>query len=897
VARLTSIAAVLILFATVSSYAQTEEACVIETVLGGVVFAGEGTPASQARFLGPRSIAVRTDGSLVIADSRNHRIRQIDPQGIIRTVAGSGTAGASGDGGPAVEATVTHPEFLALRQGAIGLLGEDGRLREITVEGNMRSVTETIFDGALSLAAGPDGSYYVGMIGASFRGVQRVFPDGSVAIFAGNGKLPASAREGEGLPATQAPVGIPRDLAVDAEGRVWIAESYPTGQIRRVEIDGRITTIAGGGSQAVSSTPLDAREASLPAALDIALIPGGGQAYVLANSSLLRLAGGRIEAVEDWERGDITIDAAGALYLLTGERIVRRATDGEKIQIAGPPAPDYAAASIAMETPVPWFGVGAERDEGLLLHLRGAIYRWRPGAEAIEKIAGNGRRWNGENEVPALQSGFNSIRQLAADPEGGIYVADDDVSQLRYIDPSGTVHRAAGGNGAENQDTHIRNPTPALDVLLNRLDSVSVGPDGVVYFSETFSTSRRNRVFRLDAGGLLQEYVLQPGIRMPDPDIVVGAAAAVAYVLDRPGRAMFRLGDEGSDIKAGPPIHPALASTAQAMAVDEEGSLYWTDSTSRILWRLRPNGSTERLSSLGIAASEAEGAPPLQSRIVVSQTFSISRAGDLYFPDSSAGRVRRIRNVSSCPGAPHPLIDSDGVVSGASFLGRQAIAPGEIISLFGVNLGPNTLAAGRLDENGRLATEASGVRVLVDGTPAPIVFASAGQTTFVTPNEIEGRVSLVVENDGHRNDDLGYPFAFELSTATALPGLFATGFQPDGWQAAALNQDGSVNGSSNPARAGEAIVLYATGVGRMTPELPTGSIVGAELPHIVAPVRVEIGGQDAEVLYAGGAPGLVYGVAQINALIPADLTATGSVRVQLFVDSAVSREVKIEVQP
>jgi uncharacterized protein (TIGR03437 family) len=265
-----------------------------------------------------------------------------------------------------------------------------------------------------------------------------------------------------------------------------------------------------------------------------------------------------------------------------------------------------------------------------------------------------------------------------------------------------------------------------------------------------------------------------------------------------------------------------------------------------------------------------------------------SPSGDLLYVDQGAGRVRKIRDVSSCPGVAQPLITKEGVVNGAHFSRSQALSPGEIISLFGTNLGSVTPTTGRFDENGRLASEVAGVRVLVDGIPAPIIFASLGQTTFVTPNEIGESFDLVVENNGQRSDALGVPFAFELYRTPAGPGLFALSYENTGWQAAALNQDGSINGPSNPARLGEAIVLFGTGMGKMTPELPTGSIVGSDLPRIDGSVRVEIGERDAKVLYAGGAPGLVYGVAQINAMIPTDLEVTGRMKVIVYVDDIAS---------
>jgi uncharacterized protein (TIGR03437 family) len=91
---------------------------------------------------------------------------------------------------------------------------------------------------------------------------------------------------------------------------------------------------------------------------------------------------------------------------------------------------------------------------------------------------------------------------------------------------------------------------------------------------------------------------------------------------------------------------------------------------------------------------------------------------------------------------------------------------------------------------------------------------------------------------------------------------------PRSGPAAALNQDGSINSSANPAPAGSIIVLYATGAGVMNPPLQNGTVVADTTPKPVLPVSVLFAGVSAEILYAGPAPGLVAGVLQINARIP-----------------------------
>jgi len=96
-----------------------------------------------------------------------------------------------------------------------------------------------------------------------------------------------------------------------------------------------------------------------------------------------------------------------------------------------------------------------------------------------------------------------------------------------------------------------------------------------------------------------------------------------------------------------------------------------------------------------------------------------------------------------------------------------------------------------------------------------------------------------------------------------------------------LNQDGSLNGRSSPAKPGDVVVLFATGEGQTLPSGQDGVLAGGDIPRPALPVRVLIGGKGSQVLYAGGAPGLVSGVFQVNVRVPEDVNAGDAVEVIL----------------
>jgi uncharacterized protein (TIGR03437 family) len=119
-----------------------------------------------------------------------------------------------------------------------------------------------------------------------------------------------------------------------------------------------------------------------------------------------------------------------------------------------------------------------------------------------------------------------------------------------------------------------------------------------------------------------------------------------------------------------------------------------------------------------------------------------------------------------------------------------------------------------------------------------------------------------------------------LPVVAAVPGLFALDGSGVG-QGAILNQDLSINGASNPAAPGEVIVLYGSGAGQTNPAGVDGRLAAPPLSELTQPVEVFIDGQQAEVLYAGPAPGLAEGILQINARIPATVPGGRAVSVRI----------------
>jgi uncharacterized protein (TIGR03437 family) len=207
------------------------------------------------------------------------------------------------------------------------------------------------------------------------------------------------------------------------------------------------------------------------------------------------------------------------------------------------------------------------------------------------------------------------------------------------------------------------------------------------------------------------------------------------------------------------------------------------------------------------------------------------------------------------------------------------VAPGEIISIFGTNLGPTTGVTTTVSPAGFFATTLSETQVLFDNIPAAMWFTSATQINAIVPYEIAGRATTTMQVVYR-----GTPSAsLNLQVAAAAPGFFLV---PGSTQAAAANQNGTINGLQGVAPKNTSIVLYATGEGPTTPAGVTGRVIPLDInqvKHPVAPVTVTIGGVPAEVQYVGSAPGFVSGALQVNVLIPANAPSGGAVPIVIRV--------------
>ncbi len=194
-------------------------------------------------------------------------------------------------------------------------------------------------------------------------------------------------------------------------------------------------------------------------------------------------------------------------------------------------------------------------------------------------------------------------------------------------------------------------------------------------------------------------------------------------------------------------------------------------------------------------------------------------------------------------------------MANAASFSEISVAPGEIVTLVGKGFPPSP-------------------KVTFDGFAAPILYAAPNQINAVAPFEVSGPTTVAAVEGSS---------AFILPVLPALPGLFTSGASGSG-QAAALNQDGTVNSNTNPAKPGLVVSVYMTGFGALMPPIADGQIgpLQAPFPVPVLGVSATINGAGAPVLFAGQAPGLIAGAIQVNVQIPPG-TASGNAALVVYV--------------
>ena len=274
------------------------------------------------------------------------------------------------------------------------------------------------------------------------------------------------------------------------------------------------------------------------------------------------------------------------------------------------------------------------------------------------------------------------------------------------------------------------------------------------------------------------------------------------------------------------------------LAIDATGNVLVSDGLSNKVVSISSAGSVSVLAGTGTAGFGGDGGPAASAPLSGPSDVKVDGQGRIYVADTGNNRIRLLT-----PQAPVTSLSILRAASAASFASGP-ISPDEIVSLFG-------------------AFDPSLATVRIGGQPATLFYAGTTQINVLVPHtmSVGAPVAIAVQQGGAADQTT------TVDTAGATPALFTNAGGTG--QAAALNPDNSANSSSAPCARGDAIALYGTGFGPGT-------------------VGVTIGGEAAEVTFAGFAPGYP-GLMQVNATVPDDLTASGDVPVVVSIGNTSSQ--------
>jgi uncharacterized protein (TIGR03437 family) len=886
---------------------------------------GDGGQAVASQLQQPEGIVVDPAGNLYIADAANNRVRKVTPAGVISTVAGNGHQGFSGDNGPASAAQVNQPYGLALDAAGNLYIADYGnqRVRAIGANGNITTVagngqsgayadggpaTAALLLGPHDLATDAAGNLYISeLLG---HRVRRVTPGGTISTVAGMG---IAGFSGDGGPATAAQLNQPAGLALDGAGNLYIVDSLNF-RIREVLASaGTISTVCSQQTFNAQNFVYTVKPFGLAA-------NAAGDLYFLDvdNSALWQLSSAGVLAQVAGTPGttgytgdgqpalqtslidpvEVTLDAAGDLYLSELQRVrcVAAAT-GLIDTVAGNGTFGYAGDGGNAMLAVLSAPTGLALNNGSLYVAdtnNGRVRQIAGGS--ISTVAGNGTPGYMGDGGPAVSARLDNPTGLAFDPAGNLYIADAGNDNVRSVDPSGMIATFAGNGtscafGAEGD--------PAGVTPLCAPQGVVADLAGNTYIADT----KHNLVIQVDAQGNVRT-VAGDGTagdagagntswgELYNPTGVALDSAGNLYIADTqnhrirmlaPGGAISTMagtGTAGFSGDGGAAAAAQLKAPSQ-VAVDAGGNVYIADTGNNRVRLVTADGNIATIAGTGDAAYNGDNGAALAIALSGPYGLTLDGQGNVYVADTGNSRVRMLstaQTVVTPPTAPQLISVS---LANAASLQAGPLAPGEIFSIFGQGIGPDTAAVGAFDASGTLSTTLAAVQVLfigtpVNATPAPLFYVQSNQINAQVPYQMAGQpfAQMQVVYQGVTLASMQVPLA------AANPALFT--LSNGAGNAVAVNQDGSINSDQNPAPQGSIVVLYATGEGQTSPAGVTGQASAAPFPLPVLPVSLTIGDIPANILFAGQAPGFV-GVMQINAQVPSGFVPTGDLPVVLTV--------------
>jgi uncharacterized protein (TIGR03437 family) len=619
----------------------------VTSTVAGTPGIGDDGPATEALLYGPAGVAVDKAGNLYIADTLYHRIRKVAPDGRIGTIAGDGVAGGRGDGGAAEGARIDSPVGLAFdTDGNLCILerGGTGRLRKITPDGKIRSITVGALTVPQALAIDSAGNLFIAEAGKHV--IRKVAPDGKITTVAGRG---SQGSAGDNALATTAALNNPQGVAVDARGNLYISDT-DNHRVRKVAADGIITTVAGTGE---------------------AGFRGDNQPATMAGL--------------DHPKG-LGVDADGTLFISdsSNHRVRKVSTAGVITTVAGTGVPGFGGDGG------PAVRAQFQFPAGLALGAAGNLYVAEPDNHRIRRITPAGEiatvagssHFRGDGG-PAASATLFSPSNLAMDAGGNLYIAEIGNNRIRKLSPNGLITTVAGSSDAPGYSDGGGRATSAK-LNLQDADGLAVDASGTVHFSDTYN----HRVYKVTGSGQLIR-VAGTGVYGDSGDGGLAINARIAYprglAFDKGGNLYVALGNHNRVRKIGAadgvittivgdgnagtggddgPAAAARLDFPQGVAADAEGNIYISSRDDDRIRRVSPGGRITTIAGTGVRGGTGDGGPATSARFNGVTQIALDPSGYLYLAEHGGQRLRVVQLASgiidSVAGTGTPGYGGDG---------------------------------------------------------------------------------------------------------------------------------------------------------------------------------------------------------------------------------------------
>ncbi len=560
------------------------------------------------------------------------------------------------------------------------------------------------------------------------------------------------------------------------------------------------------------------------------------------------------------------------------------------------------------------------KPNGLTVDTQGNIYIADVGRSIIRKVDRAGiittvAGFIGEKTVFSGDGGLatkasiyiaNNHNGLAVDKAGNLYIADDGHHRVRKVDPQGIITTVAG-NGTQG---FSGDGVLATESSLFRPNAVALDSAGNLYISDSYNF----RIRKVDKAGIITTFAGNGSIGATGDggqataaalfspmDVTVDSAGNV-YIADQNSKSVRKVdtkgiittvagnGDFGYSGDGGLAIDAVFANPL-GVAVDKAGNIYIADENNNRLRKVDKAGIVTTIAG-GPQPTLGDGGPSTSAKVTPAGV-AVDSAGNVYVADEGHFRIRKI---SIAQGAA-PSVNALGVVNNASFSpGSNPIAPGAIAAVFGSNMNDgSSVLFSDFGSDGKLVTTLGGAKVTINGSPVPIFYSTPAQLGIQIPTDLTGSTaSIQVTANGQTSA------AQTVNIAPLSPGLFSTNQSGHGQGAILIANTntlaapkGSIPGrDTRPAKPGEFITIFCTGLGQVTPLLPTG-LPATNNTTVNAP-SVIIDGAAAAVQFSGMAPGFV-GLYQVNVQVPAGARSANDLPVVLTISGMQSNIVTIAV--